>query len=716
MQGDADRPSTSKRGVAQGPVTNKRTEEDEEEDLTVVKQGLRSSLNLTEGQWRVFSRHVEAYVEAISKMYRRAGLTLHLALLRMATSSPDAALPDLFDRDLHKTTFWKHLLTRGPEADGVLSSVQDVYALLESVDLGGINGTISDQLVAYASTALKTAVCNNMWVPLIPRLTRLCRLKVKLQSAEEGGAGISAYKLLGAVRNSESHAAVGDLPGWALSFRKEVRSRLAVPDTAYISDKYVKKGKPFDIVYRFYLWMHGLFVANDFKGVQLSPIFRVRRAFVRLDEKILAHMACDVFSLPASEKRGLSSDGAARKALVRRLFAPSALKNGPKSFSCSMMTDGVVANLQYVTLKKKLKTSSTSKAKTIKKRTSVTYPRRLSTMYTANDGGGATPSRLVVGLDPGRTNLATMSYALDEVERKTWTLTRGTYYTASGIWHQNRLQQKRFRSMETHWSELGSVEENTDGRRALKTNDPNSVLLYLQHYSLHRDEWWSLALKRVESRANFQRYIGKRRVLDGFFSGVREELTSRFPGVPLEVAYGQAYVSMKSSGPGELAVPTTGTYHACVRSFRGFGHDVEVVDEHLTSQIDWESGSRFDRVFMRTTKNELLHFPYAQATHTCLPPEADQVRSLRARLKLENTYRRQWRRPGGELSDEAENGGLAGCAGQRRPAYPEVRGLRFVPETRKYLNRDKASALAIARLRVLELSGHARPRVYSRVT
>jgi hypothetical protein len=35
--------------------------------------------------------------------------------------------------------------------------------------------------------------------------------------------------------------------------------------------------------------------------------------------------------------------------------------------------------------------------------------------------------------------------------------------------------------------------------------------------------------------------------------------------------------------------------------------------------------------------------------------------------------------------------------------YPEVRGLRFVPETRMYLDRGKSSALAIGRLRCMEL-------------
>ena len=46
--------------------------------------------------------------------------------------------------------------------------------------------------------------------------------------------------------------------------------------------------------------------------------------------------------------------------------------------------------------------------------------------------------------------------------------------------------------------------------------------------------------------------------------------------------------------------------------------------------------------------------------------------------------------------------------------YPEVRGLRSVPETRMYLDRDKSSALEIGRLRCMELLGRARPAPFCR--
>ena len=37
--------------------------------------------------------------------------------------------------------------------------------------------------------------------------------------------------------------------------------------------------------------------------------------------------------------------------------------------------------------------------------------------------------------------------------------------------------------------------------------------------------------------------------------------------------------------------------------------------------------------------------------------------------------------------------------------YPEVRGLRFCPETRMYYNRDEDAAIAIGRLKIMERKG-----------
>jgi len=44
--------------------------------------------------------------------------------------------------------------------------------------------------------------------------------------------------------------------------------------------------------------------------------------------------------------------------------------------------------------------------------------------------------------------------------------------------------------------------------------------------------------------------------------------------------------------------------------------------------------------------------------------------------------------------------------------YPEVRGLQFCPEKKKFVSRDKANAGTIARLAMMQLNGWARPAAW----
>ena len=120
------------------------------------------------------------------------------------------------------------------------------------------------------------------------------------------------------------------------------------------------------------------------------------------------------------------------------------------------------------------------------------------------------------------------------------------------------------------------------------------MVLYLEAYSALQERWWDLALQRRESRSNFQRYIGKRSVLDGFFGAIKKRMTKLHPGVGLRVAYDSAGPTMKPGGRGEQSVPTTGTYASCKRVV-----DTVLTDETRTTCVSWASGKRNELVFER---------------------------------------------------------------------------------------------------------------------
>jgi hypothetical protein len=700
-----DRPSTSQAAAS-------TSAEDEKDGLSTVKMALRTAASsLDADQYQSFMSIVEPAVHAVSKMFRRTSILLHLALLRLA-SDVDTPLPNLYEAT---TTFWKHLLSQTDKnteagARAILSCVQDVLPMVEKVDVVAMlpDNEIREQLVTYAATTFQTAVMNNAWVPLIPRLKRLVSLMIKLN----GRHGITTWELLSKIRLPDTHENIinCNLPTWATKFRERVRKMLRVPSDAYIHDEYAKKkkstGVSFDVIYRFNLWMHEEFKRHNHRGIKLSPIFRVRRACVRLDKCILAKIAFKILGREDASSTTpwttLKKDSGLIKRLINRLVGGSAAIRGVRRFDYSMSTDGVVANLSCATRKPNTIKAEEKKNERKSKRQSgqtETYDKHLSTMLSTKE-----QKHLILGLDPGRINIATVAYYVSDSEQRSWTLKRGQYYSESGIVRMEKRRRERFKALEPFWSDLGgfqSIESADDVgmSSALKTSDPAIVVSYIEKYNCRMDEWWELALKRRESRDEFQRYIGKRKVMDKFFSSISKEVGRTFPDVKVSVAYGQALMSMKSSGRGELAVPTTGAYRACSRIFEG---RVTLVDECMTSQMHWETATRFDKVYMRRDKNDLFHLPYAQSSRVSQDsPDQEPVRKLTAAL-----FRERCRRRGRQRCSEVDDQADLSSDGIR---YPEVRGLRFVPETRKYLDRDVAAAMSIARLQVLHLSGVARP-------
>lgn len=172
-----------------------------------------------------------------------------------------------------------------------------------------------------------------------------------------------------------------------------------------------------------------------------------------------------------------------------------------------------------------------------------------------------------------------------------------------------------------------------------------------------------MALARRTSRDALATYSGKRHAVDAFFARVDREARDAVPDKKVTVAYGSAGPSMRPTGRGEVAVPTTGTYHSCRRIF---GADrVTLVQEAGTTAKDWATGCENEAVYRIPALGATSTWAYRR----CLP---------------------RWRSGGGKSSTS-------------------VRGLRFVPETRMYHDRDKSSALAIGRLRVMELLGQGRP-------
>ncbi len=395
-------------------------------------------------------------------------------------------------------------------------------------------------------------------------------------------------------------------------------------------------------------------------------------------------------------------------------------------FDGTIMTDGVAVSLQYskdvVVVEDAGKGKKCARKKDDKSCGDPDYDKNLSTLIEGKDGAKTT---IVAGLDPGRANLAMIAFALDERTgklypdapmRKSWSLSRGQYYAESGIFKSNQANAERNAHMKDVWEGLG--EEDDDGAKgSLRTADLAQVVTYLARYALIREAWWASALKRRESRSRFQQYIGKRKALDGFFAMVKQQLEALFPGAVIKLGYGSAGQTMKPTGKGETSVPTSGTFKACKRVFKD---DVAVVDEFHTTLVGWETGKAKEAVYRLPGERPLTagkglthslvqlgHIPCKHKMPTVCKRDIGAVKTFREEQRKALKLRRGGRPFEASGAKEEKNSKDA-------ERYPEVRGLRFCPERRLYLDRDRESAVAIARLRTLELLGKLRPSPFHR--
>lgn len=735
---------------------------------------------------RRFLDVVETYVQTVSQMLHRAGLALLLHLLHQASNG--LPIPNLYDQ---KSTYWKNWLKLA--LDEVRPNDDPVRQAFE-VTTGEIKADkVHDQVIGYAAITFKTVVTNNAWVPLVPRIVRLTKAIVRSHAGPGPSTGLTD-KIVKQIRAKEP--TYDGLPAWAINFVKDVRTRLHMNGTTYLHDDYAKKKKnpniTFPDLFMFNFWLQQRLVQLEEKRIALSPLFRVRRAFVRLDKKVLLGIAkatlpsdpsiqklvelektyghvknpdkgahALVARLPSRKKDEAKQDYDARVApvvasnakvraseeykLVRKQYiqmcnakraVASSLFNVPKKagfrFDGTITTDGVAVCLQYSKPKPQQQAAPAAPVtnKPPSKRGTKAKGKDTSILYPSQPTYDPVSNTIVLGADPGRTNIVTIAYVLNpdsvpanmeeafkpQAWSDDWTLSRRQFYADSGIRKENTLKSKRFESVHQFWTQGGhdmEVAEDIDHEdviAALRTASVNELMAYIARYAQVRDEWWSLALRRRESRADFKRYSGKRKVLDGFFSNVKKVLEKRFPKANVQIAYGSAFQTMKPTGKGEVAVPVHATYKSCCRVF-GLGRVVPT-DEYGSTKYDWDTGCQklavYRKVVGRRNGEQLLvDASDLGTTGNMAMPNATNPDDIQAvRMYMQAQKARVRRSTNGHVVNEPN---LSNAT-----RYPEVRGLRFLTETRTYLNRDLHAARTIGRLRTAELMGRARPTPFCR--
>jgi hypothetical protein len=718
----------------------------EKENITVVKCGLEKALNMDDLQKVEFIGRVNKYVSVVSRLLRRSSLILHYHLLRVFNN--DKPIPDLYKAN---DTYWKQWLMIGmkdspfPDKESNLSYQLVAPRFTDNELFNDVsNLKYFDQIKNYAAGTLRTCVHNNMWFPLFNKLERLVKYKLKEWFEE---TGISKYTIMNYIRSKESVPLVININ--ALEFILEVRRLLHIENLkkkqTYVYDKHAIDNMTFIEAMKLNVWIQAQFSTMEKRCNILFPVFNVKRTFVRLDKKTLKSILQDMFpnhKEVLNNKKAISDfnkkiEGTSqaphklmlkehvqptlkkkinctrdewvsyKKALeeynnkieltkastlfkeqekaytlkdntnvdmIKSFFKPIR-KNSKWAFDASIQTDGISVCIQF-SHKIRLERKPTPIAQEIQHVEE--YDHKLSTFISETD-------TIVLGLDPGRTNLAAISYYIlhpdGREEKQHWSLSRKQYYAESGISKRAREKASRFKVFKESWSDLGSL-------RALQESH---ILDYVDKYNVIKEDWWNKALKEIESVNVLRTYSGKQRVLDRFFSKVKSDVKKFHPTSNIKLAYGSAAMNMSPTGKGEMSAPISATFKSCKRIF-----DTVVENEYGTSKNEWTTGKEVRAVYKRLKKGDKRQV--LESFGNChVKGRSPIVHDEEESILVRNYYAR-----------------TRNIKPKANVHYPEIRGLRFLPEIRKYVDRDQMSSLAIARLAVMRMTTQTRPQVFSR--
>jgi len=190
---------------------------------------------------------------------------------------------------------------------------------------------------------------------------------------------------------------------------------------------------------------------------------------------------------------------------------------------------------------------------------------------------------------------------------------------------------------------------------------------------------------------------------------VMAHMKADFPHVTkIDLAYGEAGLTMSPTGRGEVAVPTGGTFKACKRVFTGPDCKVSVVDESFTTKVSSDTGGVKELVYRCLAADNTVIVGHCPGKD---PPTVPMAIRPQYEVVRESTKRKNKARRGGTNFTQPQYINANPFVPTR---YIEVRSLRFCPELRKYVDRDTESSITIAKLRVLEILGIPRPQVFCR--
>lgn len=513
---------------------------DEETTETIIKSSLFKYLNHKRSEKALEA--IKSRVKAFSKRINIASVALATLLKQEFEGVKDVSsviIPDIFNE-----TFIRHLLLGSHEARKG-SKVGTFFSEYPCFLKGIVRYHDDSNMYTRGAKKYIVNLKNGFMMNFEKRLKTFLNNYQRVYGISKNERILMYYKILGwsTLPKDLKHIVLTDN---LQSVVNDQRHILGLEDGTRISKSMLKNQTFHKNVLRQWVFFNRFYEIHGFKLFGIVPIARVKSTFISIDREGLYGICCDC-GLLNDCTRNEFLDGLTPK-YWKKLFNMDKIikttKHSEKVFTEVIDTDGVSMCVHFKAPKR--------------------YPKGEECMDVKL---GCKKGTRVLGLDPGRVNIYTISEIDDQGHVKSFTLTRNHYYLNSGIFKAREETNKWSKGIKDALVEMSKV--------SIKGVNFKAHVEYLGKFFKNYDVLEGEYSKPRWARQRLRLYGGKRKTFDQFFKKVKGSSDLR----SIEIAYGSA--KFAPGGKNEISVPTTRAFKECSSRFK-----TKIVDEFRTSKIN----------------------------------------------------------------------------------------------------------------------------------
>ncbi len=515
---------------------------------TVVKCCLKDFINGTDDQKNKIVSAIKQRVEVYSKRVHLASLALCGYVKEKfhdIENVCDVDIEEIFD-----VTFFRQMMLGLKDSVKQFDNLPEFFEIYPEYILN-VERHLGDRNI-YSAGAISyiTNLKNSLRFNLTKRIKTFLKHFQEKESLSDEQRVYMLYKIHGwSYQPKDSNMIESPIVFYEISKHRNI---LCLQENQYISDVWSNSPNCLISILRYFIHLNRFYETNQLPTFNIVPITKIRSHFITIDTSVFYGILREAGLTTASAKT--FSDNDISEGQWHSIFKISKLQGATNTFTKTINTDGIAVCCHF----ERPKVNKETKTEPEKYR--------------------------VVAVDPGRVNIFYGVERLENGSVKEYVLTRRQYYHDTGISKANEKSKQWNLKIKDDLEKLSKV--------STKGVSVTSHQQYMKTYQTIKDSLWLEYLKAKWARQRFQVYSGKKKLYSTFFNKIKY-FNKEYK---VKIAYGSA--KFDSTGPGELAVPTTSIFKECSTRFETF-----LVDEYLTTKIDCETDTVLEKVKVKGANN-----------------------------------------------------------------------------------------------------------------